>query len=153
MARPMTDAKRDAPAVDDLPASQRARRDRIVDTAVEMLATDDNEKIHMRLVAARSGVALGTLYRYFPSKERLFATALIRWGQTFEQSRLRGLHFYAFLLAQERVTRARATSFRKSVSSMRAPRACTCAGTPRPWKPPCSTCSTTRSSTRATPYA
>ena len=86
MARPMTDAKRDAPAVDDLPASQRARRDRIVDTAVDLLATDDYEKIHMRLVADRSGVALGTLYRYFPSKERLFATALIRWGQTFEQS-------------------------------------------------------------------
>ena len=32
------------------------------------------------------GVALGTLYRYFPSKERLFATALIRWAQTFQQS-------------------------------------------------------------------
>lgn len=86
MARPMTDARREAPAVDDLPASQRARRDRIVETAVELLATDDYEKIHMRLVADRAGVALGTLYRYFPSKERLFATALIRWAQTFEQS-------------------------------------------------------------------
>lgn len=86
MARPMTDARREAPALDDLPASQRARRDRIVETAVELLATDDYEKIHMRLVADRAGVALGTLYRYFPSKERLFATALIRWAQTFEQS-------------------------------------------------------------------
>jgi len=86
MARPMTDARREAPAVDDLPASQRARRDRIVETAVGLLATDDYEKIHMRLVADRADVALGTLYRYFPSKERLFATALNRWAQTFEQS-------------------------------------------------------------------
>jgi AcrR family transcriptional regulator len=87
----MTDVRREAPAVDDLPASQRARRDRIVDTAVELLGTDDYEKIHMRMVADRAGVALGTLYRYFPSKERLFATALIRWAQTFEQSYQRSI--------------------------------------------------------------
>jgi AcrR family transcriptional regulator len=86
MARPIPDARREAPAVDDLPASQRARRDRIVETAVQLLATDDYDKIHMRLVADRAEVALGTLYRYFPSKEQLFATALIRWVQTFEQS-------------------------------------------------------------------
>ncbi len=86
MARQMSEARREAPAIDELPASQRARRDRIVDTAVELLATDDYEKIHMRMVADRAGVALGTLYRYFPSKERLFAAALIRWAQTFEQS-------------------------------------------------------------------
>lgn len=86
MARQTSEVRRDAPEVDDLPASQRARRDRIVETAVELLGTDDYEKIHMRLVADRAGVALGTLYRYFPSKERLFATALNRWAQTFQQS-------------------------------------------------------------------
>jgi AcrR family transcriptional regulator len=86
MARQTSEVRRHAPEVDDLPASQRARRDRIVETAVELLGTDDYEKIHMRLVADRAGVALGTLYRYFPSKERLFATALNRWAQTFQQS-------------------------------------------------------------------
>lgn len=86
MARQTSEVRRDAPEVDDLPASQRARRDRIVETAVELLGTDDYEKIHMRLVADRAGVALGTLYRYFPSKERLFATALNRWAETFQQS-------------------------------------------------------------------
>jgi AcrR family transcriptional regulator len=86
MAREMIDVRRDAPVVDDLPASQRARRDRIVETAVALLGTDDYDKIHMRMVADRAGVALGTLYRYFPSKERLFATALIRWAETFEHS-------------------------------------------------------------------
>lgn len=86
MARQTSEVRRDAPEVDDLPASQRARRDRIVETAVELLGTDDYDSIHMRLVADRAGVALGTLYRYFPSKERLFATALNRWAQTFQQS-------------------------------------------------------------------
>jgi len=86
MVEPMSDTRRSAPAVDELPASQRARRDRIVEAAVELLATDDYEKIHMRLVADRAGVALGTLYRYFPSKERLFGTALLSWAGTFEQS-------------------------------------------------------------------
>jgi len=86
MARQTSEGRRDAPEVEALPASQRARRDRIVETAVELLATDDYEKIHMRLVADRAGVALGTLYRYFPSKDLLFATALIRWAETFEQS-------------------------------------------------------------------
>jgi AcrR family transcriptional regulator len=86
MPRPTTDARREAPDAADLPASQRARRDRIVETAVALLATDDYDQIHMRLVADRAGVALGTLYRYFPSKERLFATALSSWGLSFEQS-------------------------------------------------------------------
>ena len=82
MARQTSEVRRDAPEVDELPASQRARRDRIVETAVELLGTDDYEKIHMRLVADRAGVALGTLYRYFPSKVHLLVSAL---GREFER--------------------------------------------------------------------
>ena len=33
----------------------------------------------MKLVAERSGVALGTTYRYFASKEHLLASALVEW--------------------------------------------------------------------------
>ncbi len=86
MARPTTAAaRRDGLVVDDLPAGQRARRARIVAAAVELLGTDDYDSIHMRLVAERAGVALGTLYRYFPSKEQLFGAALIQWGESFQQ--------------------------------------------------------------------
>lgn len=77
--------RRDAPSLEELPAGQRARRERIVSAAVELLATDPFSSIHMRQVAERAEVALGTLYRYFPSKDRLFAAALNQWASTFQQ--------------------------------------------------------------------
>ena len=75
--------KKDAPAHDDLTTRQQQRRDRIVGAAVELLAEYDYDDVHMTLVAERAGVALGTLYRYFPSKERLFASSLLEWSQRF----------------------------------------------------------------------
>jgi AcrR family transcriptional regulator len=38
----------------------------------------------MRHVAEAAPVALGTLYRYFPSKEVLYAEVLLTWGQSFD---------------------------------------------------------------------
>ena len=72
-----------APAVEDLPAGQRARRARIITAALDLLGDADYERIQIRMVAERAGVALGTLYRYFPSKEHLFAAALAEWGASF----------------------------------------------------------------------
>ena len=43
----------------------------------------DYDTIQMKDVAAAAGVALGTLYRYFASKEHLFAEALVQWSQRF----------------------------------------------------------------------
>ncbi|GLX02673.1 TetR/AcrR family transcriptional regulator [Microtetraspora sp. NBRC 16547] len=65
-------------------ASQRARRERILAMAVEMLDEREYEQIQIREVAEASEVALATLYRYFPSKEQLYAHALIEWGKPFE---------------------------------------------------------------------
>ena len=48
--------------------------------AFETLRTTRYEDIQMRDVADGAGVALGTLYRYFASKEHLFAAVLSRWG-------------------------------------------------------------------------
>ena len=53
-----------------------ARRDRMVDAAVELAATGGYESVQMRDVAARAEVALGTLYRHFPSKDHLLLEAL-----------------------------------------------------------------------------
>ena len=50
---------------------------------VELLASHEHGQIHMRDIADRSGVALATLYRYFASKELLFAHAVVAWGQSF----------------------------------------------------------------------
>lgn len=67
-------------------ATQRARRRRIVIAALELLEEREYDRIQMRDVADRAAVALGTLYRYFPSKEQLFANVLLEWSTTFEHA-------------------------------------------------------------------
>lgn len=47
---------------------QHERRKRIVQAAAGLASRGGVEKMQMRTVADRAGVALGTLYRYFPSK-------------------------------------------------------------------------------------
>ena len=68
------------PRPDQLIPTQRARRERIVDAAFELLMQREYDEIQIREVADHAGVALGTLYRYFSSKEHLFAAALVKWG-------------------------------------------------------------------------
>jgi AcrR family transcriptional regulator len=71
----------EAAAVDAIPASQRARRERILDAAMELASDGGWDAVQMREVADRADVALGTLYRYFPSKVHLLVSVL---GRTFE---------------------------------------------------------------------
>jgi AcrR family transcriptional regulator len=68
----------------ETPAAQVARRERILDAAVELAAEGGYDAVQMREVAERAEVALGTLYRYFPSKVHLLVSAL---GRTFQQLR------------------------------------------------------------------
>ncbi|MET7402563.1 helix-turn-helix domain-containing protein [Dactylosporangium sp. NPDC005572] len=67
--------------MEDLPVWQVARRKRIVDAAREILATQPYEQVQVRDVASAAGVALGTLYRYFTSKEHLYAVVLLDWAE------------------------------------------------------------------------
>ncbi len=75
------------PERDGLPAAQRARRDRIVGAAIALLDDAEYEAVQMRDVAKRGGVALGTLYRYFSSKEHLYAASLVAWSSEYGQPR------------------------------------------------------------------
>jgi len=65
---------------------QRDRRNRLIDAALAMLATEDYERIQVKDVAESAGVSLGTLYNYFFSKERLFAEVLVRWADSMPTS-------------------------------------------------------------------
>jgi TetR/AcrR family transcriptional regulator, cholesterol catabolism regulator len=69
-----------AAPVGEMPAWQLARRQRIVDAAVAALDVQDYEQVQIRDVAQAGGVALGTLYRYFSSKEHLYAAVLDQWA-------------------------------------------------------------------------
>jgi len=53
---------------------------------MELLDDRGYDDIQMRDVADRAGVALGTMYRYFPSKEQLFARVLLEWSATFDDA-------------------------------------------------------------------
>jgi len=59
-------------------AAQRERRARILDATIALASEGGFDAVQMREVADRADVALGTLYRYFPSKIHLLVSALSR---------------------------------------------------------------------------
>jgi TetR/AcrR family transcriptional regulator, cholesterol catabolism regulator len=78
----MPEAKSRPEAKSTLTHTQQARRDRIVDAGLALLAERDFDKIQVKDVAEAANVALGTLYHYFSSKDHLFAEVLVRWAAT-----------------------------------------------------------------------
>jgi AcrR family transcriptional regulator len=56
-------------------------RERIVDAALDQLAEGGYASASVAAVARRSGVATGTVYRHFPSKQDLFAEVFRRAAQ------------------------------------------------------------------------
>jgi AcrR family transcriptional regulator len=60
-----------------LARSQAARRRRVLDAALRLAADGGFDAVQMRDVAAAADVALGTVYRYFSSKERLLLEAMV----------------------------------------------------------------------------
>jgi TetR/AcrR family transcriptional regulator, cholesterol catabolism regulator len=63
--------------------AQRERHQRILDAALALASKGGYDAVHMRAVAERANVALGTLYRYFPSKVHLLVAGL---GREFERN-------------------------------------------------------------------
>ena len=63
--------------------AQRDRRKRILDATIALASQGGFDAVQMRSVAERADVALGTLYRYFPSKIHLLVSAL---GREFERA-------------------------------------------------------------------
>lgn len=64
-------------------AAQRDRRKRILDATIALASKGGFDAVQMRAVAEQADVALGTLYRYFPSKIHLLVSAL---GREFERA-------------------------------------------------------------------
>jgi TetR/AcrR family transcriptional regulator, cholesterol catabolism regulator len=60
-----------------LARSQAARRRRVLDAALRLAERGGFDAVQMRDVATEANVALGTVYRYFTSKERLLLEAMV----------------------------------------------------------------------------
>jgi len=73
------------PKGERLSANQAERRRRMVAAAVELASEGGYEVVQMRDVAARAKVALGTIYRYFESKDQMLAAALVDWTSELER--------------------------------------------------------------------
>jgi AcrR family transcriptional regulator len=68
-----------------LTKSQAARRERVIRAALELGSTGGYDAVQMRDVATTAGVALGTIYRYFTSKDHLLAAAMVEWVHDLER--------------------------------------------------------------------
>jgi TetR/AcrR family transcriptional regulator, cholesterol catabolism regulator len=74
-----------ATAGEALTKSQAARRQRVLVAALQLGAEGGYDAVQMRDVAASAEVALGTIYRYFPSKDALLAAAMVEWMEDLER--------------------------------------------------------------------
>jgi AcrR family transcriptional regulator len=74
-----------AASAEALTTSQAARRQRVLVAALELGADGGYDAVQMRDVASSAGVALGTVYRYFPSKDALLAAAMVEWMEDLER--------------------------------------------------------------------
>ena len=63
----------------------KGRRDKILDVAVNLAEEGGFDNVRQRDVAAHAGVALGTLYKSFRSKEEILAAALEREAEVLER--------------------------------------------------------------------
>src|SRR6266852_8707140 len=57
-------------------SDQRAKRERILTAALKLFAHEPYQAVTMDRVASAAGVAKGTLYLYFPSKDALYLGVL-----------------------------------------------------------------------------
>ncbi len=69
-----------------LTPSQRDRRLRVIRAALDLAARGGYEAVQMRDVSTEAGVALGTIYRYFSSKDHLLVAAMLEWMLDLERT-------------------------------------------------------------------
>ena len=62
-------------------STQVARRQKVLRAVIELVRDGADEELAMKDIADHSGVALGTIYRYFSSKDHVLAAALVEWAR------------------------------------------------------------------------
>lgn len=72
------------PVQEALTPKQEERRQRVIRAARKLAASGGYDAVQMRDVATEADVALGTIYRYFSSKDALLAAAMAEWTAELE---------------------------------------------------------------------
>jgi AcrR family transcriptional regulator len=80
----MTSASSEDVTPTALTRSQTARRQRVIAAAIELASAGGYDAVQMRDVATTADVALGTIYRYFASKDHLLAATLVEWTRDLQ---------------------------------------------------------------------
>lgn len=83
-ALPEANSIRQGPVSPRRSRTSTRRRDAILDATLTAAAAGGYDAVHMRAVADQAGIAVGTLYRYFPSKTHLLVSALTREFQRLD---------------------------------------------------------------------
>ncbi len=79
---PLTESIESAPLpIQAMTSRQLVRRAQLLEAVIDLVREVGPAALQMRDVADRAGIALGTVYRYFSSKEHLLAAALCEWQE------------------------------------------------------------------------
>jgi AcrR family transcriptional regulator len=69
----------------ELTPRQEERRRRVIRAALELGGAGGYDAVQMREVSAAAEVALGTIYRYFSSKDHLLSAAMAEWTTELQE--------------------------------------------------------------------
>ena len=69
----------------------KARVERILVSASEMIAETGSDTVRMTEVAARAGIPIGSLYQYFPDKAAILRLLAVRFMERVQASLIEGL--------------------------------------------------------------
>jgi AcrR family transcriptional regulator len=73
-------------STEGLTDTQRERRLRVIRAALELARDGGYDAVQMRDVSTGADVALGTIYRYFSSKDHLLVAAMLEWMLGLERT-------------------------------------------------------------------
>lgn len=76
-------------STEGLTDTQRDRRLRVIEAALRLAADGGYDSVQMRDVSTEADVALGTIYRYFSSKDHLLVAAMVEWMLELETAMTR----------------------------------------------------------------
>lgn len=72
-------------STEGLTEAQRERRLSVIRAALDLANRGGYEAVAMRDVSTEAGVALGTIYRYFSSKDHLLVAGMVEWQRDLKR--------------------------------------------------------------------